>query len=351
MTTNRRRLRTFAASLAAIGTAATVAVGAGSASASGLATVRLVNAGFGKNLVIAKAYGFFKKFGINAQLSSLQDGEDVLNALVSGSADIGYSDVYAGIDALKHNFKISLVAANNGPAATEVFLAKSGGPISSVQALKGKTVETAPFPLDIVYTEGFLTANGVNPKSVKLLKVANQPSFPEALQNGSADAIIGSHLLLYENSGQPGAYNFKSIGNGSTRSYVVPAATVAAWWSTTAYAKAHPQIENEFADALHAFNKWWQTLPTAQFVAIYKKYYGVDLKKLAGGSASKLKVLLTEERGSSDQTGAINMPATLQWYQTGLKYDPADIDSGVNLSAAIFESAKRPLPANWKPSK
>ncbi len=281
MTTTPRRLRALAASAAAIGAAATLAIGTGSASASGLTTVKLVNAGFTQNLVIAKDYGFFKKFGINADVSSLQDGEDVLNALVSGSADIGYSDVYAGVDALKHGFKISLVAANNGSPSTEVFLAKSGGPITSVKDLTGKTVETAPFPLDIVYTKGFLAANGVNPSSVKLVEVANQPSFPEALQNGAADAIIGTYQLLYENQGQSGAYNFVSLGNPATAPYAVPGATVAAFWSNSGYAKAHPQIEDEFADALHAYNEWWNTLPTQQFVALYKKYYDVDINKLA----------------------------------------------------------------------
>lgn len=351
-----QRMRPTALAFAAIAVAAAVtACGSGGSggdpgsSADGLTTVRIVNAGFSKNFQIAKDYGFFAKFGINAELSELPDGPSVINALVGGSADIGYSDVYAGVNAIAHGFDVDLVANNNGLGTTNPVLVKANGPIKTPADLVGKTVELAPFPLDTVEVRGFLRANRVDPSSVKLDAVANQPSFPSALQNGTVDAIVGSWQLLYQNSGQANEYNFAAIGNASTSAYAVPAATIAADWSTAAYAKSHVKIENEFDDALHAFNKWWVSLPAAQIVALEKKYYGVNFDTISGGDPTKLANLVASAK-SDDEYGPINVAATLHWYEIGLQYAADQIQKGVNLRSHIFESASLPTPKNWQPS-
>ena len=155
----------------------------------------------------------------------------------------------------------------------------------------------------------------------------------------SIDAFFtSSYSVIYQ-------YGLRALGNGSTASWSNPQATTAAFWSTGSWASAHTQVEDEFDSALHAFDQWWKSLSPTQSAAVELKYYGLNFEKLSGGNATKLHNLIASTSGDA-QTGPINLTATQQWYQLGLKYAPDKISKGIDLKSIVFSSALQPIPAS-----
>lgn len=319
--------------------AAAANVPSGSAGSGGLTTINVVNTLGQENLQIAKDEGFFKKYGLNVNISYLDNGADVLEALEGGSADIGYADLYAGINAVSNGFNVQLVANNNGNPPSIAVAVKPGGGISSVADLAGKKIGISPVPQFTVNIRGFLQANGVNPDSVQLVDIQAITALPQALQGGTVDAFLSTTWsAVYQNG-------FTTVGNGATSAWSNAQATTAGFWSTNSWATAHPQAEDEFDNALHAFDQWWKALSPSQASAIELKYYGVNFQTLSDGNATKLANLIASTSGFTE-TGPINVAATQQWYQLGLKYAADKIAKGVDLKAHIFPSALQPAPSS-----
>lgn len=329
------------ASTAAAGPSGSLTVSAASttSSSAGLTTINVVNTLGQENLQVAQDEGFFKKYGLKLNISYLDNGTDVLAALEGGSADIGYADLYAGVDAVANGFNVKLVANNNGNPSTVAIAVEPNSDITTAAQLAGKKIGLPPVPQHTVNTRGFLKANGVNPYSVNLVVLASQPALPQALKAGSIDAFFtSSYSVIYQ-------YGLRTVGNGSTASWSNPLATTAAFWSTGGWASAHPQVEDEFDDALHAFDQWWRSLSPSQSAAVELKYYGLNFEKLSGGNSTKLQNLIASTSGDAE-TGPINISATEEWYQLGLTYAPDKISKGVNLKSIIFPSALQPSPSS-----
>jgi NitT/TauT family transport system substrate-binding protein len=344
-----RRQRWTASGIAVVVAATGLIASTSSASpkaAKPLITVTVVDSNNSNYLQIPISQGIFKKFGLNVQLSSLDSGVDVLAALQGGSADIGYADLFAGINAIANGFNVDIVADNNVNETTFPVLVATSSGINSVADLSGKTVGVAPVPQITVNLDGFLKANGLNPASVNLSVLSSPAEEPQELQSGSINALAGSWLLEYQNDGeQAGGFNFKVLGNPNTAAWSNPKATTAAFWSTSAWAKTHKQVEDDFDNALHYYREWWYSLPVAKQASVVLEDENVNYEQISGGNAAALKNLLP----TYYQTGPINLAATESWYKLGLQYAPTKIVAGVDWQAHVFSSARLPAPKGPKP--
>jgi NitT/TauT family transport system substrate-binding protein len=303
-------------------------------------TVHVADAGVSNLLAIAKGEGIFSKNGLDVQLTQTNSGVATLAALQGGSLQIGYADLYAGINAISNGFDVRLVENNNTNPTKIPFLVKAGGAIKSVSDLAGKTIGVAPVPQITVNAKGFLKANGVDPSSVTFSVISDSNGAPQALNRGDYAAWEASPISVYTNNGKVG-YNFATIGNDDTAGWSNPNATTAGWWSTGSYANSHPAVEYAWAKSVRQFRKWWQTQSDDQKAALVKQYYQVDYQALSGGDPSKLADLINYV---PFQSGPIDLQATQSWYALGLQYAGDKIAKNVDWQKNVFGSALQATP-------
>ncbi|MEU8177145.1 ABC transporter substrate-binding protein [Microbispora hainanensis] len=363
MSTNRRRYRWLASGIAALA-ASTVLSGCGGSggssapAAAGNASavheldpahpvkLKVINTSGAFNIALARDYGFFAKYGLSVEESQLANGTQVLAALQGGSGEIGYADLYAGINAKAQGFNLKLVANNNTNAKQFPILVQADGPIKTPADLAGKTIALPPVPQHTVNLRGFLKANGVDPNQVKYSIVQAQAAAPQALASNSVDAFFGQWNQAYTNEGQPGAYNFRVLGNPDSSQWSNLKATTAAFWATGEWLEnsEHQAVAHAFDKALHASYVWFKTLTPEELQPILLKYQQIDLSKLTGGDPQKVDNLLT-----NTQPGPFDFDATQSWYELGLQYAPDKIQKGVDLHDLVFPSALQPEPALIQP--
>ncbi|MBB4919048.1 ABC transporter substrate-binding protein [Streptosporangium saharense] len=360
MTTNRRRHRWLTSGVALLAVS-TMLAGCGndspaSADPAGTAvpaldpanpvTVKVINTSTAFNVALAKDYGFFRKYGLDIQESQLANGTQVLAALQGGSGEIGYADLYAGINAKAQGFDIKLVANNNTNAEEFPILVKADGPIKSPADLAGRSIALPPVPQHTVNLRGFLKSNGVDPNAVKYTIVQSQSAAPQALAGGSVDAFFGQWIQAYSNEGQPGAYDFRVLGDPDSSKWSNLKATTAAFWVTGDWLKdpKNQAVAYAFDKALHASYVWFKTLKPEQLQPILLRYQKTDLQKITGNDPKKVHNLLT-----NTQTGPFDFDATQSWYQLGLEYAPDKIQKGVDLRQLVYGSALQPAPELIQP--
>jgi NitT/TauT family transport system substrate-binding protein len=302
--------------------------------------IHVADAGVSNLLAIAKAQGFFTKNGLDVSLTQTASGVATLAALQGGSLDIGYADLYAGINAISNGFDVQLVENNNTNPTKIPFLVKADGPIKSVADLSGKTIGVAPVPQITVNAKGFLKANGVDPSSVKFTVIADSNGAPQALNRGDYAAWEASPIAVFTNNATVG-YNFTTIGKDDTSGWSNAKASTAGWWSTGSYARAHPAVEYAWASSVRQFRKWWAAESDSDKAKLILQYYQVDYNKLSGGDASKLSDLINYV---PFQTTAIDLDATQSWYDLGVQYDGEQIAKGVDWKKHVFASATAASP-------
>ncbi|MBM9469600.1 ABC transporter substrate-binding protein [Nakamurella leprariae] len=302
--------------------------------------IRIADAANTNLLELAKGEGFFARYGLEPELSSLNSGVNVLAALQGGSIEFGYADFFAGINAIANGFDVRLISNNNGNGVNFNFLVKDGA-VADVADLAGKKVGVAPVPQITVNARGFLKANGVDPDSVEIAVITDPNGAIPGLERGDYDALGGaSWTQVYQNDGSDG-YDFATIGDPSSKAWTQPDATTAAFWATGEYAEANPEVAAALTNALHSYRKWWNDLPTDDKVDLVKKYQDLDYRAIVGDDQEKLTNLVSS---TAFQSGPIDLEATQTWYQLGLDYAPDKITAGVEWQSHVFDSARQPEP-------
>src|SRR5665213_3638718 len=113
----------------------------------GLTTIRIVDAGqdVDAQAFYAQDLGFFKKDGINAEITLLRKGGGAASvaAIAGGAADIGEGDILSAANAHQRGIPIVLLAPSGifraTAPTTEVIVAKNS-PIQSGKDLEGKSI-------------------------------------------------------------------------------------------------------------------------------------------------------------------------------------------------------------------
>ncbi|MBM9469593.1 ABC transporter substrate-binding protein [Nakamurella leprariae] len=303
-------------------------------------TIRVADAGVSNLLAIAEAEGFFERNGLDPVLSQTNSGVATLAAVQGGSLDIGYADLYAGINAISNGFDVSLLLNNNANLDTLPVVVKVGGDVEDVADLAGTTIGLAPVPQYTVNVRGFLKANGVDPADVELISIQDANGAPQALERGDYGAWVASWTGVYTNTGTVG-YDFQVVGDPSSSEWTDPAATTAGWWSTGEYARENPAVASAFADAVREFRLWWYEQDTDRRAELVEQYYDVDYAAIAGDDPAVLERLLDFVAW---QTGPIDLAATQEWYELGLEYAPDKIAADVDWQAHVADSARQPGP-------
>lgn len=341
------RRRTIGALAASVAAALLLAACSGTAKAETtasstpgvLTTVRAAVTTGTTTLDLASAQGFFEKHGIKLESTSLATGTETIAAVQGGSADIAYADTFAGANAITNGFDVKVVAGANYTSPAISYLVKADSDIKTVADLKGKSLGLGGVPFFRVFANEFLKANKVDASSVSFTVVKQATTLPEALANGSVDAIqsLGYQVAYSNEDGQ--GYGFRTIGDTDTSAYQNPKATQAAFWSTSAWGEKNAKTAQAFADAYREFAAWYNGLDVDKRTEIALEYNKVDYAKIAGGDEKKL-ANLANLTAAKLIDAPFDAKATQEWLETGHEFAPQQVPTGVKISSALLPSAK-----------
>ncbi len=207
----------------------------------------------GAQALYANDLGFFKRAGLDVELSVLTSGSVVASAVAGGSVDIGQANIVALAAAHASGLPFAIVAPAGyytSKAPTTELVVASGARISSAKDLEGKTIAvTALKDLNWVGIQSWLTQGGVTLDSVKYIEVP-QSAVCATLRAGRADAgILSEPYLSY-------ALESQCRVLAPTHDAIAKEFLVGAWFSTTAWAQAHPDLVARFRAVMRETAQW-----------------------------------------------------------------------------------------------
>lgn len=200
----------------------------------------------------AKEEGFFENAGLNATVSVMNNGAVTLSTVLSGAIDIGGSALVSLIVAFKKGAPVQLVAPagqfNKSSPVLAIIVLKNS-PIMSAKDLEGKVIAVNPVKsLPDLATDVWIDKNGGNSSRVRYLELPNSEMEAALVQGRIAAAALGEPYF--------------SEALGTCRVLALPFSAIApqfpttAYFTTTTFAKAHPDIINKFAKVMQTTAIW-----------------------------------------------------------------------------------------------
>jgi NitT/TauT family transport system substrate-binding protein len=196
--------------------------------------------------------GFYKKAGLDATIDRISNGPAITAAVVGGTDDIGFSNLVSLAIAFKKGVPITLIA----PAG----MYSSKAPTSTCQVALNSTIKTAKDMNGKIFaTNGlknigefgpraWIDKNGGDSSTVKFVEMPF-PDMAGALAQGRIDAALMAEPTMTESKGTSRFLSNCYDGIGS--SYMI-----GAYFATTAWVAAHPDIVRKFQAAMRDTAIW-----------------------------------------------------------------------------------------------
>jgi NitT/TauT family transport system substrate-binding protein len=238
----------------------------------------------------AKELGIFEKNGLDVEISLPQDYGAVVTATIGGSADIAYGIIVPIEQAYKKDLPVTIVApaaVNDARHPNNYFLVPKDSPIKTVRDLNGKTLGTSPLKnLGTYAVEAWLNMHGGDATTIKWADIPF-PLCAEAMARGRID---GAFIV------EPFATAARSTTRLLGRPYeaIAPIFLGAAYFTTPAWAAAHPDVVRRFQASIKEASVWGNANHDKSAVII-EKYSKVDAATLAAMTRSIYADALTPE--------------------------------------------------------
>lgn len=235
------------------GFAASCALRAGAQPASApIRLATLTGESFAEGLY-AQDGGFFKRAGLDVELSFLGAGGAVTAAVIGGAADVGVTNAGSMSAAHARGLPLYLIApctiTSPGPRASTVLAVAKGSNLRTAGDFAGKTICVSTVrDLQQAATMNWLDANGGDAKAATFLEIplANQP---EALQTGRVDAavLIEPWITMSQDRIRIVARPYDSIASRIL---------ISGWIANKAWFDANGALARRFVAALRATAVW-----------------------------------------------------------------------------------------------
>jgi NitT/TauT family transport system substrate-binding protein len=221
--------------------------------------------------VNAAQLGYFKDAGIDAEIVALTNGGASASAIVSGAADIAFSNALSVIVAHAKGLPVTVVVGADLHRATSpdqgILAAPTASSLRTGADFSGKTVAVPTLGSTQYYAaRKWIDANGGDSTSVHFIELAN-PTIADAIVAGRVDAgtIDILNLHAHRTSLRQVASAFDSIA---------PRFLAGIWFSTTDWVAKNPDLARRFVAAYTRYSTWANSHP-ADEIAFYAKYSGL----------------------------------------------------------------------------
>jgi ABC-type nitrate/sulfonate/bicarbonate transport system substrate-binding protein len=207
---------------------------------------------------LAYGKGFFKKEGLNVEMNYIQGGRFALEAVLSGSAEVG-AIVEVNIAYIAFQGVTNFISpANIVSSTSSAIIARKSAGINKPSDLKGKRLALSPAMTSDIYARRVLSKYGMTEKDVELVKV-----MPLAMQGTmvakGADAAsiwqpfvyniarqLGDDAIIFKDPDVYTGYEMYAIGRDyAAKNSEVVKAVLRATRAAENFAKANPKEAQE----------------------------------------------------------------------------------------------------------
>jgi NitT/TauT family transport system substrate-binding protein len=201
----------------------------------------------------AQAMGFFKAAGLNVQIQAFTNGAVLSAAVAGGSLDIGQSNVVSLSSAHERGIPFVLLAPASlytykQPQSALMIAATS--PLKTAKDMNGKTIAVNGLQtISQLGPEAWIDKNGGTLSTVKFIEMPF-PAMEDALNSGRVDAALISEPVLSDAR----ARGLKTLNN--VYDSIAKDFTIGAWFTTSAWAKAHPDLVKKYVAVMQQTAKW-----------------------------------------------------------------------------------------------
>ena len=235
--------------------AAALVITASAGSANTLVPVRVVTLASdgGAQAFYAQDKGFFNRGGLDATVT-VMNSSVIAPAIVSGTFDIAQSTIATLAAAREHGQPFVLIAPSQlyssklRPTAGVVVAKESA--LKSARDFAGKVIAVSQLRgIAEVTTKAWIDKNGGDSTTVKFIEMPAAAMLP-ALHRGTVDAIqLGEPELNLALQGGD-----RSLSSGYDA--VADEMQLGAWYCTSAFAAAHPDVIRQFASVMAQTALW-----------------------------------------------------------------------------------------------
>jgi NitT/TauT family transport system substrate-binding protein len=196
--------------------------------------------------------GFYKKAGLDATIDRISNGPAITAAVVGGSDDVGFSNLVSLAIAFKKGVPITLIAPAgmySSKAPTSTCQVALNSPIKTAKDMNGKVFATNGLKnIGEFGPRAWIDRNGGDSSTVKFVEMPF-PDMAAALSQGRVDAALMAEPTMTEAKGQ--TRFLSNCYDGIGANYMI-----GAYFATTAWANAHPDIVKKFQNAMRDTAIW-----------------------------------------------------------------------------------------------
>lgn len=202
--------------------------------------------------LFADELGFYKKAGINVEITQYSGGEPSETAVITGNADIGVTTPIQLANAFVHDVPLRLIgwcgqynAKGQQPA---IFVTKDS-PLKTPQDLVGKTIGVnALGTMNFLGVAAWLSKNGIDVKQVRAVEVPF-PAINAALQRGTIDAGVMAEPYITNNGDSVRLFApaFEVMG---------PHWSISCWFARLDYIRSHRPLIKRMMDIAYDTGKY-----------------------------------------------------------------------------------------------
>ncbi len=219
----------------------------------------------------ADELGFFKKRGLEVQITQQRNGAAEAAAVAGGALDIGEQNIVSMTNAHSRGLPFVYIAPaaeyNEKASSTNMLVAKSSS-LKTAKDLEGKTVAVnALNDLTQIAAEAWIDKNGGQVSSVHFIEMT-AAEIPPAIARGTVQAGVVPEPAM-------------SMAESDTRvfakqySAIAPEFMINGWFATSDWVKKNPGTAKKFADAIYEAAAWANT-HHAESAKILEKHSKID---------------------------------------------------------------------------
>lgn len=227
----------------------------------------------GAQVFYAKELGLFAKAGLDAQIQPGANGAAIAAAVASNAIDVGYADLGSLAKARSRGVLFSIIAPAamwESSAPVNMLMVAKSSPIRTAKDLSGKTIAVPGLGTSAEFAvHAWLDANGGDSTSAKYLELS-YAAMPAALEAGRVDAahVAEPFIAVAKQNARVIASADDALGKEYLRTV---------WFTTTAWAKEHPELVARFASVMRETATWANDRRNqAKSAAILVQYTKID---------------------------------------------------------------------------
>jgi NitT/TauT family transport system substrate-binding protein len=203
-----------------------------------------------------EASGIFKKYGLDAKVTSFNGGGAIIAAIAGGSLDVGFSNLVSAVSAIQRGIPVMVLTPaslfDRKERGDNLLVKTHGSKIQSGADLTGKIVAVTTLNGGLqLAASTWIDKNGGDSKSVHFVELPNS-EMSAALKQGRIDAAMLAEPALSQAKADVDVL-------GDAFAAIAPHWTVGVFVASKSWVEANPDVAHRFVQAMVETARWANT--------------------------------------------------------------------------------------------